>query len=254
MPQPFDPAELGLDPASEPLRLLAAQEGITALRYRDGEPLVTEGEASQDLFLVLKGAFLVQQTAAPGAPPALLASVMVEEGQTAVVGEMAYLGSFLRTATVRSSGASFTLRLEPRHVDAVLEGFPELTRAICRQFAGRLRETNQALREFQARFALKADKRLVQPGDVLFRAGEPAWTLFQLVSGTVRLEQDGRSEVIGPDQLSQGFLEPGPFLREGVHEATATAEEMCFCAVLEAGDRVPFVRRHPELVLAIMKG
>jgi hypothetical protein len=34
-------------------------------------------------------------------------------------------------------------------MDAIIEGFPMLTRVICQQFAQRLKQANDALRQFQ---------------------------------------------------------------------------------------------------------
>ncbi len=251
MPEPFDPVTLDLEAVCpEAARLLRVHPGVQPLRFREGERLIREGDTSREIFLVLKGSLVVEQ----GTPPATLAWITCEAREPVVVGEMAYLGSFPRTAAVRSSGATYCLRLEPEHLDAILGDFPALTRIICRQFAERLRETNQALRELRDKLALRADRRLFQEGEVLFRIGESAHTLFQLGMGSLRLETVEGSREVGPEDLPEGYLELGPFLRGGTYGCTATVTSSAFCGVLEATDREAFVRRNPALVLGLLKG
>jgi CRP-like cAMP-binding protein len=253
MPDPFDFASLGLGGADEVPRLLERCPEIEALAYREGEYLIREDEASQDIFIVLQGALAVERApAVPGGAPAMLACIQVEPGTPAIVGEMAYLGAMRRSASVRSSGLSRALRLRPEHIEQVLEGFPELTRMICRQFSNRLRETDRSLNELQARFALNAKRRMAQAEERLFAAGEPATTLYQLMAGTVRLERDGAIRVLSAEQLPMGLLEPEPFLRGGAHSATATVDGMTFLAEIPAADREAVVRCFPELVLKML--
>jgi CRP-like cAMP-binding protein len=255
MPEPFDFASLGLGAADEVPRLLGRCPDIEPLAYREGEYLIREDEASQDIFIVLQGALAVERApAVPGGAPAMLACILAEPGAPAIVGEMAYLGAMRRSASVRSSGLSRALRLRPAHIEQVLEGFPELTRMICRQFSNRLRETDRSLHELQARFALNPTRRMAQAEERLFAASDPATTLYQLMAGTVRLERNGETRVLAADQLPMGLLELEPFLRGGVHAAAATVEGMAFLAEIPAGDREAVVRCFPELVLGILAG
>ncbi len=254
MPEPLELDQLGLEASSEIGRLLALHPDIESRRYRDGEYLIREGEESQEVFLVLQGAFAVEQAlVSPICPPANLACVMCDLDTPAIVGEMAYLGSLRRTASVRVSGSSRVLCLKPSHIDAILQDFPGLTRMICQQFAERLRETNHSLRLLQDRFALKSTPRLAQPGEVLFSEGEPAAALFQLMTGRVRIECQGQTSVLAPDDLFLGFLEPGPFLRNAHHGVTAVVEDSAFLATLGMEFRLPLVRCYPELALKLLE-
>ena len=221
MPDAFDPAQLGLEEDSEILRLLGEFPEIEPRRYRDGEVLVRQDEDSQEVFLVLKGAFAVERSSDR---PGLLAAVLYDPENPAIVGEMAYLGAQRRSASVRSSGGSLALCLRPAHVDAIIAGFPGLTRTICAQFSRRLKETDDALCELQARFATGAQCRVAAPGEVLFTRGQAAATLFQLMTGRVRLEREGGAELLGPDQLPEGFLEFESYLRGRPYGTTATVE------------------------------
>jgi len=254
MPETFDPARLELAEGSEVQRLLAAHPDIEPLKFKDGEYLVRENEDSLDLFLVLKGAFVVERASnRPDVPPVLLATVLCDLEKPGIVGEMAYLGTHRRSASVRSSGGSFVLRLKPVHVDAVINDFHGLTRAVCTQFSWRLRETSRALAELQGRFALGPQQRLAKPGERLFTLGDPAGTLFQLVTGSVKLERELGEEIVRPDQLAQGFLEPEVFFRNRLHTATATVEEPAFLVAIDRDFIQGVVRSYPELVLKLLE-
>lgn len=258
MPESFKITGLECARTGEIQQLLARCPDIEPCRYREGELLIQEGEEGRDLFIVLKGAFTVEHPPlAPGGPPVMLAAIMCED-EPVIVGEMAYFGAQRRTASVRSSGASFALRLHPAHVDLIIGEFPLLTRIICQQFTRRLKETNEALRGFQERFALGAERTLVSSGEALFRRDEPASRVHQLLVGRVRLERNGESShdetsIVGPEDLPSGFLEPGPFLRGQAQTATAIAEGDVLLATIEGARREAFVRCYPELALQFMK-
>ncbi len=254
MPDAFDFARLELADDSEVRRLLSAHTDIEALRFRDGEYLVRENEDSLDVFLVLRGAFVVERAAnRSDLPPVILATVLCDLEKPGIVGEMAYLGTHRRSASVRSSGGSFVLRLQPAHVDAIIHGFPGLTRAICAQFSWRLRETSRALGELQGRFALSPRQRVAEAGERLFSQGDPAGTLYQLVTGRVRLERADGAESVGPEHLVQGFLEPEAFLHNRLHTATATVESPAFLVAIDREFIQAVVRSFPELVLKLLE-
>ena len=254
MPEPFDLTAIHLEVHPEIADFAARHPEVQAWTYRDGELLVREHEESQEIFVLLSGGLVVEREAVvPGTPPTVLACLLAEDG-LAIVGEMAYLGALRRTASVRSSGMSRVLRLEPAHVDQIIEGCPMLTRVICRQFSRRLGETLEALSRFQGRFALQPGRRMASDGDVLYRAGDPAPDLLQLVAGSVRLERDDRSEVVAPDSLPQGFLNLEAYLRAGPQAATATVEGMAFLVALGEADRATVVRTFPELTLGLLSG
>ena len=253
MPQPYAIDHLKLAPASEALRLLATFPDIAAVSFGDGEFLVREGESDQDIFLVLRGGLVVEQASpTPGGAPVQLALITAEPEACAMVGEMAYLGSQLRTASVRSCGRTHTLRLEPSHIDGILEGFPDLTRLICRQFSRRLKAMDQTLRTLQDRFALDPAQRMAQQGEVLFTRGEPATRLFQLVAGSVSLDGPEGCREVTPEDLAQGLLEPGPFLAGRPQRTTATVTGMAFLAVVGLERRPALVRCFPDLVLDLL--
>jgi CRP-like cAMP-binding protein len=251
MPQAFDPASLHLEAASEEARLLAQFPDLLPLSFGDGEHLIREDATSREIYLVLRGAVVVEKaSAAPGGTPVVLACLTVDPDSPAIIGEMAYLGDQPRAASVRSSGRTHALCLKPSHIDAILDGYPGLTRVICQQFSRRLQDTDQALRTLQSRFALAPTRRLAQPGEMLFSQGDPADALFQLVTGSVRLEGLEGLRILTPTELPQGFLEAGPYLAGGTHRATATVADTAFLAVIDQDHRQAWIRTFPEVVLA----
>ncbi|HEX9080812.1 MAG TPA: cyclic nucleotide-binding domain-containing protein [Holophagaceae bacterium] len=252
MPEPLEPAKLALDPDSEIPALLDLCPGIAPLRYRDGEKLVVEGETTQEVFLVLKGSLVVEHREQDGAQRPL-AHLECGPEHPCIVGEMAYFGAQRRTATVRAVGACQALRLRPADLDTIMEGFPALTRLVCQQFTKRLQEANDTLRDLRARFDLGAERRLAEPGELLFRAGERS-PLFQLAMGTVRLEGPEGARIVGPRDLPEGFLGLEPYLRDQPHPCTAAIEETCLLAVVPPARREAFLRAQPGLVLRLLEG
>ena len=253
MPQSYTIDHLQLDDDSEVIQLLAQFPEIQPISFGDGEQLVREHETSQEIFIVLRGALVVEQAAlTEGAAPAMLACITAETDDIAILGEMAYLGAQPRAASIRSCGRTHTLRLEPRHIDGILEHYPMLTRVICRQFSQRLQDTDKALRNLQERFALDPGQRMVQAGEVLFTRGAPATELFQLLAGSIRLDGPDGSRLITPESLDQGLLEPGPFLAGRPQAATATVDGMAFLAVIRAERKPALVRCFPELALKLL--
>ena len=254
MPDPIDLAQLDLDDSFEIPPLLLQHPDIELRRYRDGEMLVREGETSQDLFIVLKGSLVVECVgASPEGPPMPLAHLECDPSHPCIIGEMAYFGAQRRVATVRSVGGSLALRLQPRHVDAILAGFPRLTQILCQQFTRRLQETNAALQELQRRFDLAPERRMAQAGERLFAAGDAPTTLFQLAVGTIQLEQKGKIKNVEPQNLMEGFLEPEAFLRNHPYQASATVGSIAFLAVIDQAHKEAFVRCYPQLVLSLLE-
>ena len=252
MPDLLDLSTLDLASDPELGPLLVACPDIEPLRFRDGELLVVEGEDSQDLFIVRKGGLVVEK-ALPNGTQRPLATIECHPESPVIIGEMAYFGALQRTATVRAVGACQALHLKPSHLDAIMAGFPGLTRILCRQFTTRLKEANEELRDLKGRFDVSPGRRMAQAGEVLLRAGDPADTLFQLAMGSVRISEGEGSRILHPEDLPGGFLGLDAFLHNAVHGATAVAEEPCFLAVIGAERREMFLRSYPALALKVLE-
>ena len=150
MPQRFDLADIKTKALAEIGQMMERFPDIVPLLFQDGEYIIREGETSEDVFIVLTGTFAVEQASMLMAAPAgSLVRVACDVESFAIIGEMAYLGAQRRTASIKAAAPTHCLCLKPEHIDAIIDGFPMLTRVICQQFALRLKEANEALREFQ---------------------------------------------------------------------------------------------------------
>lgn len=256
MPDPLDPSRLPADAPPGVAELLREVSGAELMRYRDGERLVVEGDTDRSLFLVVDGSLVIEKASAlPGGPVLQLATLACDPDHLTVVGEMAAFGSPDRTASVRSVGASLAVRFPDGSIDALLDGHPYFTRLLCEQFTLRLQETNEALRSLQRRFELAPERRMVQPGEVIFRAGQPGDQLHQLLMGSVDLEQEGGTcRRVSPQDLPEGLLEPESFLRGRPHRFTATVAESAFLLVIDETKKEALIRSHAALVARLLEG
>lgn len=254
MPAPFDIATLELEPESEALRLLERFPDCQCIKFRDQEYLIRQEEETEDIFLVLKGALVVEQLAMGASldlPATQLATMLCSPENLAFFGEMAYLGSQSRSASVKSAGASFCLKLRPEHIDAIIQHFPGLTRTICRQFSQRLKEADGLLTKWQARFNLHAQSRIFMPDEPVIQEGQAANALYQLVTGRVRLTGKGEGRSVGPEELPKGFLNHVPFLQNTLQDIGAVALEPAFIVTIQRRHIEAFIRTHPDLVLGL---
>jgi CRP-like cAMP-binding protein len=135
--------------------LMERHPGVTPLLFKAGDLIIKEGEASKNIYVILQGAYVVEQLSPLlENPPVRLAEVTCAPESFSIVGEMAYIGDLVRTASVRATTETHTLCLKPRHIDAILAECPMLTRVIVQQFVLRLKEANRIIRESQALSAL----------------------------------------------------------------------------------------------------
>lgn len=246
MPEKLEVAELGIQGDSEILQLLERRPDIELLRFHDDELLVDQDKKDLSIYLVLNGAFKVEGKDKTQAP---IAIVSCTPKAPVFVGEMAYFGDGVRTASVRSAGATRTLRLTPEHLDIIIEDFPFLTRHICRQFVTRLRETNKELSLLRKQLSMEMTQRFLGQGEVIFTKGEPADTLCQLVDGKVVREDAQGLQTLRPEDLFRGFLEPGPYLRGGKRISTIRAEGSAVVVSIARASLAAVLRNFPQLAM-----
>ncbi|MDQ1256293.1 MAG: hypothetical protein QG656_889 [Candidatus Hydrogenedentes bacterium] len=254
MPESFDMTELNVPEGSEFHQLIEACPGIALLRFAEDEYLIREDDDSQDVFLVLKGSYVVGQPADQDEQPGeTLAIVTSWPASPSFVGEMAYLGDGYRTASVRSAATTYALRLQPQHLDVVLDRFPGFTRVLCRQFTARLQGTNASLQDLQERMAIDGKQFFAEAGHVLFHKGDPATCLFQLLDGSVAcIREDGECEVT-PESVSFGFLDPGVYFAHGHHTATAVAKNLVSVVSIPQASMFAVVRTYPDLLVSLYR-
>lgn len=143
---PLDIQEIRTLALDEIQALTALHPDIALLLYQAGESLLRETDASNDIFIVLRGSYVVEQNGSDMA----LDETECDVETFSIVGEMACLGGQMRTATVRVKTECHALRLSPVHLETVIARFPNLTRMICRQFAIRLKAADEALCRLRA--------------------------------------------------------------------------------------------------------
>ena len=253
MPELYDLAELNLIEDSEIIRILARCPEIERMRFNEGEYLITQGDHSMDTFLVIDGGYVVERTDpdCEGCPPQFMASVLSDETTPSFVGEMAYLGGGFRTASVRSSGRTYTLCLKPEHMDILVEEFPFFTKVLCRQFTARLTEANDLLKLHHDRLAMETQRHFLQPGDVLFEKGEKADALFQLIRGVLRCKE-AEGGVTEPFTID-GFVEPLPYFQETIWPYTVVVETPAVVVEVSKNSKLELTRNYPDLVLNLLQ-
>ncbi len=255
MPVPFDVSTLNIPESSEISRLLAQCSDIVPVRFSDGDLIVREGEEDTDTYLLVRGSYVVEQAPKEGSPPqpnALSIETSDIDAPT-FVGEMAYFGGGFRSATVRSSGACHAFQLKPEHIDIIIDDFPLLTRVLCRQFTERLREADEVLKEHHSRLAMDVQRITKNPEEVIYKRGEPADTLYQLLAGTVVREDEATGEEVAAATPLAGFLDPAPYLRGAKYMATVRAKTRAILVSVAKNSRAAFVRNYPELVLRVLE-
>jgi len=260
MPEAYDIAGMGLPPESEILEVLACFPHAKALRFCDDELLVRAGQKGEEFYLLIRGTCLVelpppnpeehQDKRQPGNELSILNAT---PDSPVFVGEMACFGDGLRSASVRSSMNTVAVRLDPGDLHVLLERFPKLTRALCEQFSQRLQDLNDRLRRHRAHLAMRAEQRFIEPGTVLFERGAPGATLFQLVDGTVELENaDGTIETLRPGRGEMSFLDPLAYFTGAPHTQTARAKNMVIAVAVAQESREAVVRNFPHLALKLL--
>jgi len=254
VPEPFNLDSIDLPADSEIHALLRACPDIESLRFGNDEFLIHGSDPAQDIFLLLRGHCLVEQPDAPRerTPGNELAVLQAEPDAPVFVGEMAYLGDALRSASVRSVMATHTLRLKPAHLDTIMDHFPGFTRVLCRQFARRLGEANTAIKRHQKNNAMDVEQRFLSPGEVLVEEGTPADKLFQLVDG-VLLEKGEPEKTIRTEGEGPTFIGTRPFFLGGTHPSRIVAKTPAIVVALGKSREAAIIRNFPELALALIR-
>ncbi|MCC6144172.1 MAG: hypothetical protein IT368_10245 [Candidatus Hydrogenedentes bacterium] len=251
MPAPFELAEIAVPEGTEVAAFLEAYPDLACMRFGDDEFLVRQGDDTDNAtYLLLRGSCLVEYGIAEVRQPGHeLAILSAEPDRPLFVGEMSYLGTGIRCASVRSTMNTYAVRLKPDHMDQIIERYPGLTRQLCRQFAERLQESLRQLQRFREEQALEATQVYLKSGDVLVEAGTPAETVYQLVVG-VLVGSAGESIRVRPGVLPLVGL--GPYLRGGSYPETITCQTGCILVAIGSGARLAVIRNFPDQVLGLL--
>lgn len=254
MPLSFELAQLDIPLSKEIQKLLEKCPDIKKLLFKDGEFIVREKDNTMDTYIVLQGSYVVEQSRADPKKesPDALDIVTVDDDAIAFVGEMAYFGGGFRTASVRSSGGTYTLCLKPEYMEAIIEEFPFFTSILCRHLTARLMEANRLLREWDDRFSMESKLVLRNPGETVVEKGERAETLYQLVTGILVREED--NETIGLEQTCNGFIDPAPFFGDGEYESTVKTKSTAQMIAISKDSKMAVIRNFPDLILELYVG
>lgn len=252
MPELVTASELRVELEPEVRQLWKEFPELQVHRYADGEYLVPPGDASLDIFLLLKGCCAVQPGGEGIGNHATAAIIEATPDQPVFVGEVAYLGAGERIAAVRSAMACWALKLKPKHLDAIMDRYPQLTRTLCRQFALRLGQAMGRLRALDVLMRLPLEHRFAVDGETIFTSGEMAGNLFHLVDGSIRLETRDEHKVIEARGSEPPLLNAAAFFRGEANSATATAIGGATLLAIPADARVQALRKYPEAVLTAL--
>ncbi len=249
MPKPIERSNLNIPEDSELHRLLDQCPDIEPVRFGDGEYLANAGEESDEIYLVLRGGYVVEQPSpeAGKRPTPLAVSLTDDAASPSFVCELSYLGAGFRTASVRSSGNTDVLRLRPDQLDTIIDGFPQLTRILCRQLAVRVKETTELVKEHAQLLSMDGEQLVRRPGEVVFAKGEPAERLYQFIDGDLARITDDGEEPIGPQGDLRGFLEPAPYFRDGCYTSTVIATSRSILVAIAKNSKLAVIRSVPEL-------
>lgn len=151
---------------AEVLSVSAAVQGLSAeafaqlagagrmRRFREGEELMRQSEASGSMFVILTGGVRVVRTPRDLARPVLLAVI----GPGDVVGEMGLLDGGPRSATVTALGETVTVEIDAPTLARCVAEHPDLYAGLLRVLSRRLRSTNELV-ERMARSGEVSDPR-----------------------------------------------------------------------------------------------
>jgi ferredoxin-NADP reductase/CRP-like cAMP-binding protein len=213
-------------------------QGLAPIEVGAGAQVVAEGEPADACFVVLSGRLEVFTHAADGAEVPLAA---LEPG--AHFGEQAMLrGDATRTASVRGAAPrSQLLRIGFDRLAEVFGHAPALRERLLalgeRQFEERLARRTDLVRRLLASVEVAPVERSFENGHVLYRQGEPAASVYVILSGDVELfeERDGLNVHVGRigPGLGVGLRDVGRRVHTAVVDGTTRLLEVSRDALAE---------------------
>lgn len=235
---------------------------LAAVRFVDGATLIRQGDAGDDMFLVLSGRVAVQVVTASGAPTVV---DTLEAG--GVVGEMALLTGQPRTASVVALGEVEAATLSRADFEALAQRHPEALNLFLHRVLPRLRRTQLVgvLTELfgplepaaQADLEAHLEWHELAGGDVLLRQGDAGDDVYIVVNGRLRVsvadagsaggqrvvEEAGRGQAVGEVSLLTG--EP--------RAATVSAVRDSDLLRLSRASFDALLDRHPRAMMTIAR-
>lgn len=255
MPKEFELDALSIPLNSEIRTLLDRCGDVERILFADGEYLIREGDDSQEIYVVLRGSYVVEQKKASnqGERGDPLAVLFADVDSLSFVGEMAYLGTSLRTASVRCAGAVFTLCLRPEHLDVIMDEFPFFARSLCKQFAHRLKEADDIIRMYRSKLDMDVKQVMRDAGDTIVGEGEAAEVLYQLIDGSLLKESAEGVTPLAVTRTPEDFLNARAFFSGGPNEATFYAKTPAILVAIGKTSRLAAIRNFPELAQSLLE-
>lgn len=174
----------------------------------DGEALVDEGDLADEVFYLRSGTLVASISTADGVAPIAL----VEAGE--LIGEITVVVGGRRSATLRADGAAEVVAIGRAPFERWLDEHPEIAEDVVRTARQRVdrNQLSTMLLEWlgpvepvvlQA-LVERIDWCSLEPGDVLFRQGDPSDAAYFVISGRllVMMSEDATTAVTG-ESLAQ---------------------------------------------------
>ena len=112
------------------------------IEYKPGETIVREGQACDDIFIVLNGSANVIKSDAAGH-----SNVIATVGKGSIIGEMGIFLDLKRSATITAESEVTAIRLSNETFIRAIQDFPAIPLRLLRSLSSKLHEINQKLVE-----------------------------------------------------------------------------------------------------------
>jgi CRP-like cAMP-binding protein len=245
---PPTPIFSSLDKAS--LRSLI--ERVTVETFVTGDQIITQGDDSDSLYVLVDGAVGVFQEGTPR-----VEVTTMEEG--AFFGEIALLTHHKRTATVEVSSAEATvIEISREVVSDLIEEHPGVLKVLLRFFRYRLINSLIETSDLFAPFSQEEREKLAfhfafieaAKGTTLIRQGQEADALYVLLTGTLLTQrEEGEALPVRPG----GLFGATSMLTDDNDHATVCAASKCWLLKLDRKAFRQVIMTHPQ-VLAFLTG
>lgn len=251
-PEPRKPAPTPLF-SRLPRDIFVALLGLLEMRrIPGGEPIITEGEHGNSMFILVEGNVRVVHTP-ENAPPRTLA----ELAEGSFFGEMGLISDAPRMASVIATRDCTLLEITREMLSQLTARFPSLEQVVLQFYKDRLldnlMQSNpifQPLAEEQKRaIAERFQSRTVEPGTLLLQQGQRSQALYLLLRGrcsVVHQDPEG-GERPYPDMTEGAIFGEISLLLDLRVTATVRATTPCLLLVLDPETVKERVLPHPEV-------
>ncbi len=228
-----------------------------SIQLAPGTLLIEEGESGDAVYVLVSGSLLVSRSM--DGSPVTLASL---EAPGTVVGEMSAMGGGIRGATVTASGPTEVLEVRQADFERLLGEYPHLASEVAEE-AKRRAERGELAELLARHFGVSDDSvileacdrarwRRLEPGEVLFREGDPADAAYFVLRGRLVASHwdslDETDVVLGEIERGEVAGEMA-LLDKSTRNATVTALRRSVLAVLDESAFLDLVDRHPRLMI-----